>query len=166
MISSLKNITLKILVFGPSPKIAYPAGPMADLAKKRQEIKDVLAKDGHVAAFPEDLMVGVFDPAIENEYVWEQMLVQEYDMVVNLVWSPGAISELGLFMSPDLARKAALFFNEDHKSGLPFKQAQAIKDMGGQLDTYVYPNDLASCNLMTQIREKVRAVRIGKFYTS
>lgn len=131
MINSLKDITLKILVFGPSPKIDHPPGPMADLAIKRQEIKDALSHDGHEAVFPEDLMTGSFDPVIENEYVWEQMLVREYDMVVNLVWSPGAISELGLFMSPDLARKAALFFNEDHQAGLPFMQAKAIEGMGG-----------------------------------
>ena len=110
-------------------------------------------------------MVGTVDPLIENEFVWEQMLVHKYDMVVNLVGSPGTISEISLFMSKELAQKASLFFNESHKSGLSFKQAEVIEALGGNLDTYVYPDDLASCNLMKQIREKVKAVRIAKFYT-
>ena len=166
MLETFKDITLKILVFGPSPNISYEPGFMADLAVKRQQIRDALKADGHEAVFPEDLLTGSVDPAINNAYIWEQMLVREYDMVVNLVGSFCAISELSLFMRENLARKAALFFNQAHTTGLAFEQAKAVQALGAQLCTYAYPIDLSSCNLMKQVREKVWAVRVGKFYAS
>ena len=163
MIASFKDIQLKILVFGPSPSIPHPAGFMADLAAKRKEIRDALISDGHRAVFPEDLSHGPVDPAIDNAYLWEQVLVREYDMVVNLVGSIGAVSDLSLFMRENLALKAALFFNADHTTGLAFQQARAIEAIGAKLHTYAYPDDLKICNLMKEVRKKVWAVRVGKF---
>lgn len=160
------SIHLKILVFGPSPNLKHAPGFMADLAKKRMEIREALRSDGHEAVFPEDLVAVSMDPAINNEYIWEQMLVKQYDMVVNLVGSPGAIAELSLCLQETLARKAALFFNREHVDGLVYKQAEVIAALGAHLHTYTYPDGLTSCDLMKQVREKVWAVRVGKFYAS
>jgi hypothetical protein len=160
------NIKLKVLVFGPSTSINHPPGFTADLARKRLEIRDALIADGHEAVFPEDLMHGAVDPAINSIYIWEQMLVQEYDMVVNLVGSFGAVDELSLFSSPDLARKAALFFNQNHTTGLAFDHAKVIEAKGAKLHTFTYPDDLTRCDLMKHVRYKVWAVRVGKFYAS
>jgi hypothetical protein len=165
MIAALESIKLKVLVFGPSSTPHHPPGFTADLANKRVQIRDALIGDGHEAAFPEDLMHGSIDPSLDNPYIWEQVLVREYDMVVSLVGSFGAVSELSLFMRENLALKAALFFNQDHCDGLAYAQAQAIRDMGATLEQYTYPADLHSCNLMTYIQEKVRAVRVGKFFS-
>lgn len=166
MIAAFDDILLKILIFGPSPTASYPPGFTADLASKRKQIRDVLLADGHYAAFPEDLMAGSMDPVIDNAYLWEQLLVREYDMVVNLVGSYGAVSELSLFMRDNFALKAALFFNQDHTDGLAFQQAKAIEAIGASLKTYVYPIDLVSCNLMKEVRHKVWAVRVAKFLAS
>jgi len=163
MIAKFADIKLNILVFGPDPNMAHPPGFNADLAKKRKEIRDALIADGHGAFFPEDLLSGPLDPAIHNHYIWEQMLVQEYDMVVNLVGTFGAVAELSLFLREHLALKAALFFNKDHCSGFAYEQAKAIEALGATLETYIYPIDLTSCNLMKQVREKVWRVRVGKF---
>jgi hypothetical protein len=163
VIAALNNIKLSILVFGPSPTVTHPPGFPADLAKKRVEIRDVLKTDGHEAVFPEDLMSGSIDPAIDNAYLWEQVLVREYDMVVTLVGSFGAVDELSLFHKDHLALKAALFFNQDHAGGLPFQHARALEKLGAALHTYVYPVDLTSCNLMKEVRDKVYAVRVAKF---
>ena len=166
MLASFTEIKLKILVFGPSPAIAHPPGFTADLAKKRQQIRDALIADGHQAHFPEDLMHGSVDPAINNHYIWEKMLVCEYDMVVNLVGSFGAVDELSLFCTPQLALKAALFFNQDHATGLAYEHARAIEAIGAKLHTFTYPVDLTSCKLMKQVRDKVWAVRVSKFFGS
>lgn len=166
MIVGFNDINLKILVFGPSCTIAHPPGFTADLAAKRQQIRDALNGDGHSAVFPEDLMHGSIDPVIDNSYIWEQMLVKEYDMVVNLVGSFGAVTELSLFMRDHLALKAALFFNQDHCGGIHFQQAKVIEALGATLETYVYPDDLATCNLMKRVRSKVWAVRVGIFMSS
>ncbi len=162
MFTDFKSISLNILVFGPSPDISG-TGFDADLSRKRRQIRDALNGDGHRAVFPEDLMHGAIDPAIDNAYLWEQVLVREYDMVVNLVGSYGAVDELSLFHRDNLALKAALFFSDSHTVGLAYQHALALKEMGACLHTYSYPTELTSCSLMTRIREKVRAVRIGKF---
>jgi hypothetical protein len=166
MIVAFRDINLRILVFGPSCTITHAPGFTADLATKRGQIRDALNGDGHTAVFPEDLMHGSIDPLIDNPYIWEQLLVKEYDMVVNLVGSFGAVTEMSLFMRENLALKAALFFNQDHCGGLHFQQAKAIEALGATLETYVYPDDLASCNLMKRVRAKVWAVRVGKFMNS
>jgi hypothetical protein len=163
VITALNSICLKILIFGPNPSVTHPPGFTADLCKKRQEIRNALKADGHDAVFPEDILAGSTFPAFGNVYLWEQMLVREYDMVVNLVGSLGAATELSLFNRDNLALKAALFFNQDHVSGLPYSHAQALQAIGATLQTYVYPTDLVSCNLMTQVQQKVYAVRVGKF---
>jgi hypothetical protein len=78
----LDGIKLSILVFGPSPLAAAGPGYNGDLARKRIEIKTALAGDGHKADFPEDLMVGSFDPKLCNAHLFEQHLVRQYDLVV------------------------------------------------------------------------------------
>jgi hypothetical protein len=166
MIRTFEEIKLKVLVFGPSPGLRHQPGFAADLLSKRRDIRDALKTDGHDACFPEDLMTGSVDPAIDNTYIWEQMLVRKYDMVVNLVGSFGAVSELSLFMKKSFAQKAALFFNKEHVGGVHYQQARVIEAFGANLHTYIYPIDLTSCNLMKQVREKVWAVRVCKFYAS
>jgi hypothetical protein len=161
----LKDIKLSILVFGPTPN-GSPAGFTADLAKKRVEIRDALVGDGHSAVFPEDLMSGAPDPHLNNAYLFEESLVREYDMVVNLVGSYGSTCELGLFTRDHLALKAALYFNRDHATSLAYHKAVVLKNLGASLETYIYPDDLSKCNLMKHVRDKVYAVRIGKFYSS
>src|SRR5690242_3473755 len=105
MLSSLNSIKHRILIFGPNPYIPNPAGFSQDLAKKRLEIKEALKSDGHEAVFPEDLLSGSSDPDLDNPYIWEQTLVYEYDMVVDLVGSHGAISELSLLHKNNMALK-------------------------------------------------------------
>jgi hypothetical protein len=116
--------------------------------------------------FPEDLVKGSIDPAVENAYLFEEYLVRRYDMVVNLVGTPGAITELSLFMRDNLASKAALYFNNAHLAGLTYAQGCVLRDLGATLETYTYPVDLTACNLMTTVRVKVRAVQLAKFYYS
>jgi len=162
----LKDIKLKILVFGPNPSTPSGAGFTKDLANKRVEIKNALIKDGHMAVFPEDLLKGSADPDLDNTFLWEQMLVIEYDMVVNLVGSFGAVSELALFQKKNLAQKACLFFEKGHMDGLPYSHAQMIQRLGATLNVYNYPLDLTSCNLMKSVREKANDLKISKFYNS
>jgi len=159
-------IKLKVLVFGPDPTAAHPPGFVADLSRKRAEIRNALIADGHDAAFPEDLWKGISDPSIDNPYLWEMSLVREYDLIVNLVGTFGAVDELSLFHKPELAWKAALFFNSDHVKGLAYSHAQALEAIGATLQTYTYPIDLTSCSLMTQVQAKVEAVRTAKYFVS
>jgi hypothetical protein len=166
MITDPKDIKLSILVFGPNPSIPHPPGFEADLSAKRQEIRTALTADGHDVKFPEELMHGSFDPAVDNLYIWEQMLVVQYDMIIALVGTPGAICEISLFNRDGLALKVAFFFNEAHKTGLPFHHATSLTEIGAALHTYTYPDELRSCMLMKQVRRKAHAVRVGKFYAS
>ena len=100
------------------------------------------------------ILHGSIDPAINNHYIWEMILVRDYDMVVSLVGSYGAIDELSLFSSAELARKAALFFNQDHATGLAFEHAKMIEAIGAKLHTFDYPADLTTCNLMKRVRRR------------
>lgn len=160
----IKNIKLSVLVFGPAPA-GSPAGFTEDLAKKRKEIRDALVSDGHHAAFPEDLMTGAPDPHLNNVYLFEESLVREYDMVVNLVGSYGSVCELGLFTRDRLATKLALYYNRDHTGGISYHKGVVLERLGAALELYTYPNDLACCNLMKHVRQKVEAVQLMKFYS-
>ena len=161
----LDDIKLSILVFGPTPT-GSPPGFMQDLAKKRIEIRDALIADGHTAVFPEDLMTGAPDPHLNNAYLFEEYLVRKYDLVVNLVGSFGSVCELGLFTKDRLASKAALYFNDSHLTGFAYHKAVVLQDLGASLNSYSYPNDLVCCNLMKNVRQRVHAIRVGKFYSS
>lgn len=162
--SILAGIKLTILVFGPDPKTSA-AGFAGDLARKRKEIRDALIVDGHEACFPEDLMTGAPDPHLNNAFLFEEYLVRKYDMVVHLVSSIGSVSELSLFMRDKLASKAALYYNEDHRGGFAYHQGVVVQKLGASLHTYVYPVDITACNLMTNVRDKVEAIRLAKFYS-
>lgn len=166
VLPALKTISLKVLVFGPDPTLSHSPGFAADLSKKRAEIKAALIADGHEAVFPEDLWKGLADPSIDNPYLWEKSLVQEYDLIVSLVGSFGAVDELSFFHKPEYAIKATLFFCNDHTTGLPYSHAKSLEAIGITLQTYAYPGDLTGCHLMTQVRTKVDKVRIAKFLLS
>ncbi|MFT3784156.1 MAG: hypothetical protein QM790_19280 [Nibricoccus sp.] len=164
--SVLADIRLSILIFGPDPK-SPPGGFVGDLARKRVEIRDALVADGHTACFPEDLMTGSPDPDLNNAFLFEELLVRKYDMIVHLVASYGSVSELSLFMRDGnrIASKVALYFNKDHETGIAYHQAAVVKKLGASLHSYVYPVDITACNLMTNVREKVEIVRLAKFYS-
>jgi len=162
-VTSSFGISLKILVFGPNPSATASSGYLGDLLRKRNEIRDALQSDGHTAVFPEDLG-SIPDPALNgNAWLWERQLVLDYDMVVNLVASPGTIAELPLFEHTPITAKAAFFFDEAQQGGLTFQYAQTLEARGATLHTYKYPDDLTMCCLLKHIRQMVWKIRVAKF---
>jgi len=157
-----RSVILRILVFGPGAKMRYPKGSYeAALARKRREIRDALVADGHEVAFPEDLKSAIRDPKL-SVHLWEHGLVLDYDMIVNLVGTPGAVDEIGLLQRRSVAPKSALFFLKKHIGGLPYSHAQTIERLGASLHVFTR-NDLRRCHLMTAISDMVDRVRLGKY---
>ena len=164
---SIDRIKLAILVFGPDPRTASdPASPLQKLAKKRIEVRDELRIQGHVAEFPEDLLVGSNKPP-QGELLWyEAVLVENHDLVVLLAESPGSSAELGFFAGrTTLARKTQVFMNRAFESGLVADGGRGIVKLGGELNYFESPKDLDECNLWGAIKNLVRTVQRQKYFS-
>jgi hypothetical protein len=162
----LKSITLKILIFGPDSKGISTDVRVNALKKKRVEIRDHLINEGHKAVFPEDIVDPNAAPPMNNPAIVENLLMKEYDIIINLVETPGSLVEAGKISEhPYLAAKALLFIGDDYCAGFPYATCQQAEQIGAKLSTFSYPNDLTQCHLLTKIADMINKIQLVKFYS-
>ena len=165
---NVDNIPLNILVFGPNPEGQFDEQRINDLKKKRLEIAEYLRAKGHNVIFPEN-MIAPNSPPIDKADIplMEMALMKEYDLIVNLVDTPGTNAEATMIMmKPDFARKSTMFICDEHRGGLVYGVCKLANTMGADLTEYKYPSDLVECHLLTKIAEKVRAIQIAAFLSN
>jgi hypothetical protein len=159
MLQEVRNISLSVLVWGPSPNQNASAA-----AKKRLDIKNDLIDAGHYAMFSENMPE---PPAAkfmsEKAKEFAQAHVAEF-IVVMLEGSPGALAEVHDFANdPEIASKMLVMIPEVYRSG--YSAGGAIKDLedGYRAVIWYGPSDLTKCNLLTQAHRAAEARRHIKY---
>lgn len=157
-------MSLNILVFGPQVKVISENTRTGDLQRKRIEIRGELEKLGHHVKYAEDLVDPDIPGEMGNPFIQELMIMNDYDLIVTLVDSPGSITEAtAIAMRPDLARKASLFVDSDHREGLVAQTCNFAEYLGADFQTYSYPEDLTECHLLGFVKDKVNKLQIIKY---
>ncbi len=162
--SAMRRIELKILVFGPQVHTPGHDERTRKLQGKRVQIREYLESEGHYVRYAED----VVDPNIAgpggNAFFQELLIMEEYDLIVTIVDSPGSIAEAtAISMSPKLAQKSALFLDANYVEGLVGAACQNASDIGAHFETYEYPTDLDDCHLLGFVSERASATQKIKF---
>ncbi len=164
---ALKENSIRVLVFGPSPTSTSPEPLTQGLRKKRIEIRDALRDLGHQAEFPEDLIDPTQPPPFNNPVAQEKLLMADYDLVMVLIGPPGTNVELGMIASDqDLCRKSSLFLCRDHLGGLAHQACLFAEQFDAHFAQFTYPEDLVDCHLLTAAEEMIRKVQAGKTFFS
>lgn len=163
---NIKSIKLRILIFGPDPKMRNRNTRLQALKQKRIQIREHLLRDGHFAAFPEDIIDPNAPPPINNAALAEVFLMKEYDVIVVLVETPGSNVEAGqISMSTSISAKSLLFICNEHTDGYAYQACQLAQQNGAILGTFSYPGDLRDCHLLTKVSEMILKIQRGKFFS-
>lgn len=162
--NGLNAIKLNILVFGPQVATLSADPRTLNLQNKRLQIREELENLGHNVKYAEDEVDPNLPSPQNNAFLQEIVIMREYDLIFNLVDTPGTISETGLIASrPDLSQKASLFLDSQFIRGLTAESCRAAEIFGADFNTYEYPRDLVECNLLTFILERVSKAQFVKF---
>ena len=161
---TITNISLKILVFGPQVAALSKDERTRNLQLKRIQIRDELERLGHHVRYAEDLVEPDLPGEFSNAFLQEIVIMTEYDLIVTIVDSPGSITEATMIAGkPDLARKASLYVDHEHRGGLVAQACDFAKSLGADYQTYKYPEDLVDCHLLGYVKDKVKNVQIVKY---
>jgi hypothetical protein len=162
--ASIDPVLLKILVFGPQVVTLSSDERTRNLQNKRIEIRQALEVAGHYVKYAEDLVDPTLTGPSANPVIQELVLMGEYDLIVTLVGSPGTIVEASIIsVKPLLARKSALYLDNDHIDGLAGQACRLAESMGAHFQTYLYPRDLTDCHLLTHVTERAAAFQLMKY---
>jgi hypothetical protein len=157
-------IKLDILVFGPQVTTMSSDARTLSLQKKRIQIRDELISRGHNAKYAEELVDPTLTGPDSNAVFQELLIMSSYDLVVNVVDSPGSIVEATMVaLRPDIAQKTALFLDGNYVGGLVHSTCMQAKEMGAHYQTYSYPNDLDECHLLGFVLDRVRITQKKKY---
>lgn len=162
--TGIDSIRLDILVFGPQVATMSSDARTLSLQKKRIQIRDELVARGHNAKYAEELVDPTLTGPDNNPVFQELMIMESYDLVVNVVDSPGSIVEATMIaMRPTIAQKTALFLDGNYVTGLVHSACMQAQEMGAHYQTYVYPTDLDDCHLLGFVLDRVRITQKKKY---
>src|SRR5690606_21902503 len=132
-----KNLNLNILVFGPQVHTFSNNERTKNLQLKRIQIREELEASGHFVKYAEDLVDPNLPSPKNNAVLQEIVIMAEFDLIINLVDSPGSILELGLIAGrSSLAQKATLFMDELYGDGLPADACRLAVHFGANFETF------------------------------
>lgn len=159
----MKNIHLNILVFGPQLNHVSTDVRIGKLQNKRKQIRLELEELGHFVRYAEDLCDPNLPSAQGIAFFQEIIIMREFDLIVNLVETPGSIVEAAtIACKPDLARKTSLFLNGEYLAGLVASSLEAARFHGADVNNYRYPEDLDECHLLGQVIRRVEKAQFVK----
>jgi hypothetical protein len=162
--SGVDSIQLDILVFGPQVRTFSTEPRTLSLQNKRIQIRDELIARGHNAKYAEELVDPTLTGPDNNAAFQELLIMKAYDLVVNVVDSPGSIVEATMIsMSPEIARKTSLFLDGNYVGGLVHSVCLQAQEIGAHYQTYVYPTDLDDCHLLGYVLDRVRITQKIKY---
>ena len=161
--NGINAIRLNILVFGPQVTVLSADERTLNLQNKRIQIRQRLEDLGHNVKYAEDMVDPNLPSPKNNAFLQEIVIMAEFDLIFNVVDSPGSITEAALIASkPNLSQKASLFLDSQFTGGLPAEACRAAQYLGADFNTYIYPTDLVDCNLLTFILERVSKAQFVK----
>lgn len=160
------HIKLNILVFGPQVHTISDNERTKNLQLKRIQIREALETLGHFVRYAEDLVDPNLPSPQNNAVLQEIVIMPEYDLIVNIVDSPGSIGEAFLIASKaSLSQKATLFMDESYTDGLPAEACRLAATLGANFETFKYPDDLVQCHLLGFVKERVEKTQFAKFFS-
>lgn len=113
-----RRTPVAVLIWGPNPLGATP------IANVRNELRSELRADGHLACFSEELVDG---GAADSVRLQQLAQAQEFDLIVSMPSSPGAIGEIHDFAADRRVNaKTLVFINQEHVDGYGPHSLQAI----------------------------------------
>lgn len=153
----VRQTPLAILVWGPGETAR-------DLYQKRLQIRDELRRRGHAAFFSEELTDASSAPAPSQKGI-EFLEAEAADLIVVLQASYGSIAEVHDFAEFRVVNfKMLVFVDRAAMDGYSYRGALAeLKALYNNVETYRYPEDIAQCNLLKQVLEKVNVLQMVKF---
>jgi hypothetical protein len=148
---------LRILLWGPSDL-------SVSVGKKRLEIRDSLRALGHDAHLGEDLWTAELKACGLNLSVVELLQAQEFDYILVLMDSVGAVGEVHDFARiRSLASKMMICVDHEHQKGYCAQGVLRIfEGHNGKLDWFIKPDDIDQCNLATRVLSQIAKVAEAK----
>ena len=160
---AVSAIRLKILVFGPQVHTPSTDPRTSRLQAKRKEIRAELEKGHHTVRYAEDLVDPSITGPLGNMLFQELLIMQEYDLIVVIVDSPGSITEAtAISLKPTLAEKSSLFLDAAYTTGLVAETCRNARDCGAHYQEYQFPRDLDACHLLTHVMTRAELVQKTK----
>lgn len=162
--AQLDATRLDVLVFGPA--IAPPSTDpyVASLQQKRVAIRDALIAAGHNALFGEDVVDPTLPKHLADPLIQELMAMRSADMIVVLVYTPGAVMEAtAIAREKQLCAKTIFYCFAEHKDGLVGQHLLFAQTLGAVCQLITLP-DVSACHLTTAVITRVEAVRVGKAF--
>lgn len=145
--AAASSLTLRVLVWGPSPKDTGPLG------KKRKEIRTEIERGGHQVLFSEDLTSG--DQPISLQ---ELAHLDCVECVVNFAASYGAIGEAHEYAHV-LREKLLLWLHEDARQGfIGAGLAQELRPVGTE-PIFFRDGDVSSCVIAAASADWIESMR-------
>lgn len=158
---AVKNTHLRILIFGPQIEIISTNEKIKNLQLKRIQIREQLEVDGHFVRYAEELVDPNLPSPQNNMFLQEIVIMKEFDLIFNLVETPGTIVEATLIADkPYLARKASLFIDSNFTDGLAAHTCRMAETIGADYKTYKYPEDLTECHLLGAIKRRIEKAQL------
>jgi len=159
-----RNTHLNILVFGPKIATISEDEKVRNLQNKRIVIRVELERLGHFVRYAEDLVDPNLPSPQNNAALQEILIMGEYDLIINIVDTPGTIIEAALIaIKPNLANKTSLFIDNAYTSGLAASTCELAKLSGAECHYYQYPEDLVDCHLLGYVIRHVEKTQLVKF---
>ncbi|MEQ9440713.1 MAG: hypothetical protein RIG62_16810 [Cyclobacteriaceae bacterium] len=160
------NMNLNILVFGPQVHTISDNERTKNLQFKRIQIREELEALGHFVRYAEDLVDPNLPSPQNNAVLQEIVIMAEFDLIINIVESPGSITEATLIATKaNLSQKATLFMDESHLGGLPAQACQLAVQLGANFETFKYPQDIVQCHLLGSVKKRVEKTQFTKFFS-
>jgi hypothetical protein len=159
----LRENPLNVLVFGPAVDPPSDNTFVRALQIKRQEIRVALENDGHFVQYGEEVIDPSLPPPADNPLFQEFLAIQEFDVVVILVQSPGTIAESTLLaLRPEIAPKAHLFMRDEHRGGFVWQACKLAEQFNAVFAEFTFPADLVECHLLTKVRDRLIKMQVAK----
>lgn len=155
---------LEILVFGPAVLPVSTDPYVASLQLKRIAIRDALVAAGHNALFGEDVVDATLPKHLADPLLQELIAMREADVIIVLVYTPGAIMEAtAIAREKGLCTKTIFYCFYEHKDGLVAQHLTFAQTLGAACELITLA-DVNACNLTGAIATRVEAVRVGKAF--
>lgn len=121
-LEEVNKIPVSVLIWGPGYKSRTHS-----LADVRLKLRRTLREKGHAAYFSEELC----DPELPLSVRTQQLTqAQEFDLIVSIPCTPGAIGEVHDFAADRrVTGKMLVFVNKQHLSGYSTQSLQAISTL-------------------------------------
>lgn len=153
----VQKVPVSVLLWGPDVDGDNP------LAQVRDRLRSELRKQGHLALFSEELAQANSDVSLR---VQEFIQARNFDLVVCMPESPGALGEAHDFAAHPLVRcKMLVFLNQEYVGGYSEQSLAALSTvLSAQVEYFPNVDDTACIEQMTL--EQVQRIRELKFMYS